>query len=156
MRKAGKQEQRNLLPAFLISSFKKSKHRRVFQPLEKVTVPVSKVWKTVARTFPILGKPSAWCRVSAMKRWLLLLCACALTLTIPLRADEPKSPNAQKLCPVMNLPINPKLYVDFEGKRIYVCCPHCLEKVKENPKKFIRQLESEGITLEPVPKEVKK
>lgn len=90
-----------------------------------------------------------------MKRCVLGLFACALALTIPLRADEPKSPNVQKLCPVMNEPINKNLFVDFEGKRIYVCCPHCIEKVKDNPKKFIRQLEAEGITLEPVPKSKK-
>ena len=90
-----------------------------------------------------------------MKRWPLLLLGCALlalALTAPARADEPRSPNVQKLCPVMSEPIKPSLYVDFEGKRIYVSCTHSLEVVKANPKKFIRQLEAEGITLEPVPK----
>jgi hypothetical protein len=94
-----------------------------------------------------------------MKRWPLLLLGCALlALALPtaLHADEPRSPNAQKVCPVMNEPINPNLYVDFEGKRIYVSCTHSLAVVKENPKKFVRQLESEGITLEPVPREAKK
>lgn len=90
-----------------------------------------------------------------MKHWMLLLAGCALlalALPVATRADEPRSPNAQKLCPVMNDPINPNLYVDFEGKRIYVSCTHSLDIVKANPKKFVRQLESEGITLEPAPK----
>ena len=88
-----------------------------------------------------------------MKFWLLLLLGCALlTLPAQTRADEPRSPTAQKLCPVMNEPISPDLYVDFEGKRIYVSCTHSLDIVKANPKKFVRQLESEGITLERVPK----
>jgi len=86
----------------------------------------------------------------------MLLLGCALALPVETRADEPRSPNAQKLCPVMNEPINPNLYVDFEGKRIYVSCTHSLDIVKANPKKFVRQLEAEGITLEPAPKEEKK
>ena len=94
-----------------------------------------------------------------MKRRLLLLLGCALlALALPdaSRAAEPRSPNVQKLCPVMNEPINTNLFFDFEGKRIYVSCTHSLEVVKANPKKFVRQLESEGITLEAVPKEEKK
>jgi len=94
-----------------------------------------------------------------MKHWMLLLVGgalLALALPVETRADEPRSPNAQKCCPVMNEPINPNLYVDFEGKRIYVSCTHSLAVVKENPKKFIRQLESEGITLEHAPKEAQK
>jgi len=90
-----------------------------------------------------------------MKRWILQLAGClllALALPTCTRADEPKSPNDQKLCPVLNEPINKDFFVDHDGKRIYVCCTHCLDKVKENPKKFIRQLEAEGITLENVPK----
>lgn len=79
-----------------------------------------------------------------------------LVLPTATRAAEPKFSNAQKLCPVLNEPINPSLYVDFEGKRIYVCCTHSLDVVKANPEKFIRQLEAEGITLEPAPKEEKK
>ena len=95
--------------------------------------------------------------MAAMKRRLLLLLGCALlALPVPTGADEPRSPKPQKICPVLDEPINPNLYVDFEGKRIYACCSHCLHKIKENPKKFVRQLESEGITLEPVPKAEKK
>ena len=56
----------------------------------------------------------------------------------------------QEKCPVMNRAIDKKLYVDHDGKRIYVCCPGCIEKVKADPGKYIKQIESEGIELEKV------
>lgn len=56
----------------------------------------------------------------------------------------------QTLCPVMGGKINKKLFVDFKGKRIYVCCPGCLETLKKNPEKYIKKLEKEGVTLETV------
>ena len=57
----------------------------------------------------------------------------------------------QTHCPVMNVPINRKLYVDYEGKRIYVCCGGCVRAVKADPAKYVQQLEAQGIELEKVP-----
>jgi YHS domain-containing protein len=55
-------------------------------------------------------------------------------------------------------PINPKMYVDVQGKRIYVCCPGCITKIKAEPEKYIKQMEAEGIVLEKAsaPKEERK
>ena len=55
-------------------------------------------------------------------------------------------------------PINPKMYVDVQGKRIYVCCPGCITKIKADPGKYIKQMVDEGITLEkaPAPQEKQK
>ena len=39
----------------------------------------------------------------------------------------------QDECPFLPLPINKKLYHDFEGMRIYTCCEQCLKLVKESP-----------------------
>jgi YHS domain-containing protein len=62
----------------------------------------------------------------------------------------------QTVCPVMGGKINKKLFVDFKGKRIYVCCPGCIKALKKNPEKYIKKLEKEGITLEKIkPKDVK-
>jgi YHS domain-containing protein len=55
---------------------------------------------------------------------------------------------AQTLCPVMGGPINKSQYVDYDGKRIYVCCGGCTGKIKKDPAKYVKQLESEGITLD--------
>ncbi len=61
---------------------------------------------------------------------------------------------AQTTCPVMEgNEINKELYADVDGKRIYVCCGGCIAKIKEDPKKYIKKLEAEGVTLEDAPKE---
>lgn len=57
---------------------------------------------------------------------------------------------AQKTCPVMGEPINKSLYVDHEGKRIYVCCQACIEEVKKDPAKYIRKLEEKGEKVEEI------
>ncbi len=60
---------------------------------------------------------------------------------------------AQTECPVMGGKIDKKLFVDFQGKRIYVCCAGCIDKVKADPAKYIKELESKGIILDETPKE---
>jgi YHS domain-containing protein len=54
----------------------------------------------------------------------------------------------QTTCPVMGEPIDKNLYVDYNGKRIYVCCVNCVDKVKKNPEKYIKKLESMGQGVE--------
>jgi len=59
---------------------------------------------------------------------------------------------AQTTCPVMaGNPINKKLFVDVDGKRIYVCCRGCLADVKKNGATYIKQMEAAGVTLESAP-----
>lgn len=57
----------------------------------------------------------------------------------------------QTTCPVMGGAIDKKLFVDAEGKRIYLCCTGCIAPVKKDPKKYIAKLEADGITLEKTP-----
>ena len=57
----------------------------------------------------------------------------------------------QTICPVMKLEINPELYIDVKGKRIYVCCPPCTKKIKANPDKYIQEMERDGILIEKAP-----
>ncbi len=56
----------------------------------------------------------------------------------------------QETCPVMGGAINRQLYVDHGGKRVYVCCQGCIAPVKKDAEKFIKALESDGVTLETV------
>ncbi len=46
----------------------------------------------------------------------------------------------QTTCPVMGGKINKDLFVEYEGRRIYVCCPACLEEVKKDPAKYAKKL----------------
>lgn len=47
----------------------------------------------------------------------------------------------QKTCPVMeNNPINPNMFVEYEGKKVYFCCPGCPEKFKADPEKYLSKL----------------
>jgi hypothetical protein len=58
----------------------------------------------------------------------------------------------QTMCPVLTKEkISKRTYVDYEGKRIYVCCGDCQAKVKKDPAKYIEQLEKQGITLDTTP-----
>lgn len=56
----------------------------------------------------------------------------------------------QTVCPVMGGSIDKDYYVDYDGKRIYVCCDECVETVKADPEKYIKELEKEGFVLEKV------
>jgi len=53
----------------------------------------------------------------------------------------------QTTCPVTGEEINKNLYVDHDGKRIYVCCKGCEGKIKQDPAAFIKKLEDAGITV---------
>ena len=59
----------------------------------------------------------------------------------------------QTKCPVMGGKINKKQYVDHDGKRIYVCCPGCIGKIKAEPAKYMKKLADAGVVLAAVPKE---
>lgn len=66
-------------------------------------------------------------------------------------APPVKKLKPQTTCPVMGGEIDRELYVDHKGKRIYVCCPGCLGKLKKNPEKYIKKLERMGQAAEDVP-----
>jgi YHS domain-containing protein len=105
-----------------------------------------------------------------MKIWTEMApAACALVILMSaavtgqpakgMKADTAKAAtNAKQLkpqttCPVMGDAISKKLYVDHDGKRIYVCCSSCLAKVKKDPEKYIRKLEGMGQGVETIGKD---
>jgi hypothetical protein len=55
--------------------------------------------------------------------------------------------NPQVNCPIMGNPVDKTCYVDKDDKRIYFCCPPCIEKFNEDADGFIKKMEDEGITL---------
>lgn len=50
----------------------------------------------------------------------------------------------QKTCPVMGNPINKDIYVDYEGQRVYFCCPACKKTFLEDPEKYFRVMMKNG------------
>jgi hypothetical protein len=56
------------------------------------------------------------------------------------RPEVAAGPMQQVSCPFKGLPINPTLYHDVDGVRIYTCCTPCLPKVRANPNKAIDNL----------------
>ena len=48
---------------------------------------------------------------------------------------------AQEKCPVMGLPINEDVCVDYKGRRIYFCCDGCDDKFMKNPEKYLAKLD---------------
>jgi len=62
----------------------------------------------------------------------------------------------QTVCPVMGGEIDKDLYVDHDGKRVYFCCPACVEPFKKDPATYLKKLADAGVTLEdaPVPQTV--
>ena len=47
--------------------------------------------------------------------------------------------------------INTNLFVDVDGKRVYVCCTMCVSKVKADGEKYVKKVEAEGVTLDKAP-----
>ena len=57
------------------------------------------------------------------------------------QADETAAQaGEQTMCPVMDAPINKDYFVEYEGKRVYFCCPGCDAMFLENPEKYLHKL----------------
>jgi YHS domain-containing protein len=54
----------------------------------------------------------------------------------------------QTLCPIMGEKISLSVYADYQGKRIYFCCPGCIAEFKKTPENMVKQMESKGIILD--------
>lgn len=53
---------------------------------------------------------------------------------------------SQTKCPVLGNKIDEKVFVDYEGKRIYFCCSGCIDQFKKDPVKYLKKMEAEGVT----------
>ncbi len=85
-----------------------------------------------------------------MKTLKLLVLALVLgifTAGAGLAAD----PRPQTVCPVLGGNIDKKVYVDYQGERIYFCCPGCDAEFRKNPEKYMKKIQEQGITLEKSP-----
>ena len=59
---------------------------------------------------------------------------------------------AQKTCPVMGKPVDASMKSTVvNGRRIFVCCPPCIEKIQADPATFVANLDSQLATNTSVP-----
>jgi YHS domain-containing protein len=50
----------------------------------------------------------------------------------------------QTTCPVMGGAIDKALFTEYQGKKVYFCCPGCKEKFEAEPEKYIAKLPQFG------------
>jgi len=62
-----------------------------------------------------------------------------------------KQHKPQTKCPVMGGLVNRKVFTDYNGKRIYFCCNSCISAFLNNPDKYMKVMEDEGVILEDSP-----
>jgi YHS domain-containing protein len=81
---------------------------------------------------------------------LVLLAVGALSAGSALAGEEKGKPQTE--CPVMGGKISKKLFVDHGGRRIYFCCPGCIDTFKKDPEKYVKKMADEGVEVESITK----
>jgi YHS domain-containing protein len=46
----------------------------------------------------------------------------------------------QKTCPVTEDKIDPNVFIEYKGKKVYFCCSMCVAQFNKNPEKYISKL----------------
>ena len=70
--------------------------------------------------------------------------------------NQTESTSAEPLCPVMeDEPIDPKTWVRYRGKRVYVCCEECVQRFKEDPEKYSAGIKAQWEAMRPARVQIK-
>jgi YHS domain-containing protein len=85
-----------------------------------------------------------------MKTLKLLVLALVLGI-LAAGAGLAADPKPQTLCPVLGGNIDQNVYADHQGNRIYFCCQGCDAEFRQNPEKYMKKLQEQGVTLEKSP-----
>jgi YHS domain-containing protein len=70
--------------------------------------------------------------------------------TTEMKAEIPEGFKAQTTCPVMGGEITSTSYTDYQGQRIYFCCPGCESSLLADPDKYFEQAAKDSILFENV------
>lgn len=54
------------------------------------------------------------------------------------------SSGEQTVCPVTDYNIDPNVWVEHQGKRVYLCCDGCKEAFQKYPERFVTKLPQFG------------
>ena len=83
-----------------------------------------------------------------MLKILLVFLVVLVLAAGPALAAEPRP---QTVCPVLGGNVDKKVFIDYQGKRIYFCCSGCEAEFRKDPEKYLKKIEEQGITLEKCP-----
>ena len=84
-----------------------------------------------------------------MMKHIRLLCLLFLLALVSLGCEKP---DPQARCPVMhNRKIEKKFFVDYQGKRIYLCCDACVKICRRDPQKYFQLQQEWGVVHEDAP-----
>jgi len=56
----------------------------------------------------------------------------------------------QMSCPVSGEAVDKAEFVDWQGQRVYFCCPKCVGAFKKDPERYFEKMAAEGVVLESV------
>ncbi len=89
---------------------------------------------------------------------IVMLVALALVIALSVvggyasAGEEAANPTPQTICPVGGMDIDKEVFADYQGVRVYFCCPgKCPKEFMKDPDKYIKEMEDQGITLEEAP-----
>lgn len=84
-----------------------------------------------------------------MKKMTIVVLGVLLALSLVgtrFAAVAPAAGQVQAACPVMGGKPDPRLFADYQGQRVYFCCPACLELFKKDPEKYLQKLQKQPAT----------
>jgi YHS domain-containing protein len=61
-------------------------------------------------------------------------------MTMPMPIKKIAAAAEQTMCPIMNMAIDKKVFIEYKGKKVYFCCPGCEDKFNEEPAKYVAKL----------------
>jgi YHS domain-containing protein len=89
-----------------------------------------------------------------MKKVIIVVLVLVLALAVAgpgLAASPATAGQAQEVCPVLGGKINKGLCADYQGQRVYFCCPGCVGPFQKDPEKYLQKMKGQGVTPEKSP-----
>jgi YHS domain-containing protein len=65
---------------------------------------------------------------------------CPMMQQMSQSTDTQAQTSEQTTCPVMGGKINKSVFIEYKGKKVYFCCPGCIDKFKANPEQYVAKL----------------
>ncbi len=78
-----------------------------------------------------------------MRTVLSLSVVACLALMLMAGCGKAKTETGQKTCPVTAGEVNAKIFVEYEGRKIYFCNETCKAEFAKNPKKYVAIVDAE-------------